>query len=95
VRDREAHDALLDHLRQLVGHLRPAAFPGPEHLQAVTIDLTLPGVVGRAMHAERATGHRHVRACGFGEQLLAVAEQHVILGHQLLLLFHLAVKEAA
>ena len=46
--DRERHDPLLDHLRQRVGHLRPPALPGPEHLKAMPVDLMLPGVVGGA-----------------------------------------------
>jgi hypothetical protein len=83
VSDREAQDALLDHLRQLIGHDRPTALAGPEHLESVTVDLTLPVVVGRAVHPERATRRGHARATGLGEQLQAIAEQHVILGHQL------------
>jgi len=61
----------------------------------VAVDLPLPGVIGRAVDPEGPARRRHARAGGLGEQLLAVAEQHVILGHLLLLLFHLAVKEAA
>jgi hypothetical protein len=51
--DRERHDPLLDHLRHLVRHLRPPALPRPEHLQAMSVDLALPVVVGGAVHPER------------------------------------------
>jgi hypothetical protein len=43
--DREAQHALLNHPRQLVGHLRLATLSRPQHLQAVTVDLALPVVV--------------------------------------------------
>src|SRR5207344_3523176 len=56
--DREAEDPLLDHLRQLVGHLGATALPGAQHLQAVAVDRPLPGVVGRAMHPEAPAGLR-------------------------------------
>src|SRR5580700_8559422 len=80
--DREGHDSLLDHLRQRVGHLRPPALPGPEHLKAMPVDLALPGVIGGAVHPERSARCRDVRPRCLREKLLAVAEQHVILGHQ-------------
>src|SRR5664280_3452404 len=82
VSDREGHDPLLDHLRQRVGHLRPTTLPWPEHLEPVPVDLALPGVVGGAMHPERPARRRDVRPRCLREKLLAVAEQHVILGHQ-------------
>jgi len=51
---RERHDPLLDHLRQLIGHLRPAALARAQHLQTVAIDLALHAL-RRAMHPERPT----------------------------------------
>ncbi len=93
--DRERDDALLDHLRQLVGHLRPATLAGTEHLKAMPVDLALPVVVGGTVHTERPARRRDTRPRGLCEKLLAVAEQHVILSHQALLLFTLPVKEAA
>jgi hypothetical protein len=81
VGDREAQDPLLDHLRELVGHLRAAALPRPQHLEPVALDLALPGVVGRAVDPEDPAGGRDVGAGGLGEELLAIAEQDVILGH--------------
>jgi hypothetical protein len=82
VSDREGHDPLLDHLRQRVGHLRPPALTWPEHLKAVTVNLALLGVVGRAVHPEHPARRRDARPRCLREKLLAVAEQHVILGHQ-------------
>jgi hypothetical protein len=77
----EGHDPLLDDQRDLVGHLRPAAFARPEHLQALAIDLRLPAVVGRAMYPERPARMTNRRARREIEQLQAIAEQHVILRH--------------
>jgi hypothetical protein len=37
--DREGDDPLLDHRRQLVGHLRPPTLP-PQHLEPLPVDLT-------------------------------------------------------
>jgi len=77
----EGDDPLLDHHRQLVGHLGPAALARAQHLQAVAIDLGLPAVVGRAMHAHQAARLRDPTLGGQREQLQPIAEQHVILGH--------------
>src|SRR4051812_5372541 len=81
MRDRKRQDPLLDHLRQLVRHLRLAALPRAQDLQPVTLDLALPRVVGRTMNPERPAGLSDVRAGGLAEQLQAIAEQHVILRH--------------
>jgi hypothetical protein len=78
---RERHDALLDDLRRLIGHLRPPALPRPQHLQALALNLVLPAVVGRAMHPERPTRVTDRRPVREIEQLQAIAEQHVILRH--------------
>jgi hypothetical protein len=56
-----AHDPLLDHLRQLVGHLRSPALSGPQHLKAMPVDLTLPGVVGGAVHPKCPARSQHTR----------------------------------
>jgi hypothetical protein len=85
MRDREAHDALLDHLRQLVGHLRAAALARAQHLEPVTVDLALPCVIRRAMHPEGPARMRDRRARREIKQLQAIAEQHVILRHAALL----------
>jgi hypothetical protein len=81
VGDREREDSLLDHPRQLVGHLRAPALAGAEDLGPVALDLPLPGVVGRAMDPEGPTGLRHRGPAGEVEELQAVAEQPVIIGH--------------
>jgi hypothetical protein len=52
-----------------------------QHLEPVALDLGSPAVVGRAVDAERATGLGDGGAPGQGEDLLAVAEQGVIIGH--------------
>jgi hypothetical protein len=49
--ERERDDSLLDQHRELAGHPRPAALARPQHLQPVPVDLRLPAVIGRAMHA--------------------------------------------
>jgi hypothetical protein len=79
--EREGDDPLLDHLGQGVRHLRPPALARAQHLEAVALDLTLPAVVGRAVDAEGPTGLGDRRAGGVGKDLLAVAEQGVIIGH--------------
>jgi len=95
VGDREAEDPLLDHLRQLVGHLGATALPGAQHLQAMAVDRSLPGVVGRAVNPEASAGHRDAGPGGLGEEGLAVAEQHVILGHATPFLNFIGVKPGA
>ena len=79
--DREGDDPLLDHRRQLVGHLRPTPLPRPQHLQPVPVDQTLPAVESRAVHTERAAGLADGGAGGVVEQLQPVAEEDVILRH--------------
>ncbi len=56
VGEREGDDPLLDHLRQGVWHLWALALSGPQHLQAVALNLPSPAVVGRAVDAEGPTG---------------------------------------
>src|SRR4029077_13513080 len=53
-----------------------------QHLKAMPVDLALPVVVGGTVHPERPARRRDARPRCLREQLLAVAEQHVILGHQ-------------
>jgi hypothetical protein len=82
VSDRERDDPLLDHLRQRIGHLRAPTLSETQHLKAVAVDLALPGVIGAAVHPEGPACRRDIRSRSLGKKLLAVAEQHVILGHQ-------------
>ena len=79
--EREGDDSLLDERRQLVGHLRPPTLPRSQHLQPVPVDLRLPAVVGRAMHAEGTTRLADRGPAGEIEQLQPVAEEHVIMRH--------------
>jgi len=79
--EREGNDPLLDERRQLVRHLRAPPLPRPQHLQALPIDLGLPDVVGRAMHAEGTASVADRGATGQVEELQPVAEQHVIMRH--------------
>jgi hypothetical protein len=79
--EREGDDPLLDHRRELVGHPRPSPLARAQHLQPVAVDLSLPGVVGRAVDAEGATGVADRGPAGEIEQLQPVAEEHVIIRH--------------
>jgi hypothetical protein len=79
--DRKRQDPLLDHRRQLVGHLRGAPLARAQDLGPVALDATLPGVIGRAVDSEGPTGLRHRGPAGEVEELQAVAEQPVIIGH--------------
>jgi hypothetical protein len=81
VPERERDDPLLDDLRDLVGHLRMTTLPRPEHLQALAVNLRLPAVIRRAMHAEGPARVRDRRARREIKELQAIAEQHVILRH--------------
>jgi hypothetical protein len=81
--------------RELVGHARLPALAGAQHLQAVAVDLALPDVIRRAMDPEAATGLRHACPRRLCEEGLAVAEQHVILGHATPFLNFIGVKPGA
>ena len=93
--EREGDDPLFDDRRQLVWHPRPSTLTRAQHLQPVPIDLPLPSVVGRAMHAEGATGVADRGTTGEVEQLQPVAEQDVILRHATHLLSPLGREEAS
>src|SRR5438477_2887431 len=75
---RKSDDPLLDQRRQLVGHLRPAPLARAQHLEAVTLDLPLPAVVGRTVDAKTAASGRNTNPPGQVDQLQPVAEEHVI-----------------
>jgi hypothetical protein len=79
--ERERHDPLLDQHRELVGHHWPTPLPGPERFQPGALDLTLPAVIGRAMHAHQPARLADPALGGEREQLQAITEQHVILRH--------------
>jgi hypothetical protein len=81
----ERHDPLLDEHRQLIGHHRPAPLPGAKHLQSGPLDLRLPAVIRRAMHAHQPARLTDPTLAREREQLQAKAEQHVILRHAALL----------
>jgi len=55
----EGDDALLDEHRDRVRHLRPAAFPGAQDLEAEAIAHRLPAAEGRAMDAVHPAGRGH------------------------------------
>jgi hypothetical protein len=93
--NREGEYPLLDHLRQLVGHLGAPPLARSQHLQAASVDFALPDVVGRAVHPEAPAGLRDAGTSGLGEERLAVAEQHVILGHATPFLNFFGVKPGA
>jgi hypothetical protein len=78
---REGDDSLLDHRRELIGHARRPPFARPQHLKPRALDLCLPAVVGRAVHPEGPARMGNRGAASEIEELQAVAEQHVILGH--------------
>jgi hypothetical protein len=79
--ERERNDLLLDDRRKLAWHLRPPALARAQHLQTLTIDLHLPAVVGRPVHAHHSTGLPNADLAREREQPQAIAEQHVILRH--------------
>jgi hypothetical protein len=81
VTEAKRDDPLLDHRRELTGHPRPAPLPGPQHLQAVPVDLPLPPVVGRAVHPKAPTCMAHACATGQIEQRQPVAVQNVMIRH--------------
>jgi len=92
---REGDDPLLNHLGELVGHPWRPPLPGPQHLQPVALDFALPRVVGRAVNPEAPASFGDAGAGGLGEEGLAVAEQHVILGHATPFLNFIGVKPGA
>jgi hypothetical protein len=79
--ERKGHDALFEHLRQLVGHLRSPPLTRAQHFKPVPVDLSLPRIERGAMHAKRSARVRDARPRREREQLQAIAEQHVILRH--------------
>jgi hypothetical protein len=81
IAQRKRDDPLLDHRRELVGHLRAPTLTRTQHLNARALDHRLPAVVRRAVHPEGAARVRDRRARGQVEELQAIAEQHVILRH--------------
>jgi hypothetical protein len=81
VPEAERDDPLLEHRRELVGHLRAATLARAQHLKPGPLDLPLPAVEGRAMHAHRPARLRRPDLLGRPEQRQALAEQHVIVRH--------------
>src|SRR5712691_7392948 len=79
--EREGDYPLLHDRGQLVGHPRAPPLARAQHLQAVPVDLPLPGVIGRAMNTEGTAGVADRGAAGEIEQLQPVAEEHVIMRH--------------
>jgi hypothetical protein len=86
VAEGEGEDPVLEVGADLVGHPRPSALAHPQAVEAVALELGLPGVVGRAGDSHRPAGLRDVaELLGQGEQAQPESEQHVILGHRVLL----------
>ena len=56
VAQRESHYPLLDVLGELVGHLRCPSLPRAQHLKAMSVDPSLPGVIRRAVHPKPPAG---------------------------------------
>jgi hypothetical protein len=81
VAERARNDALLDERGNLVGHRRPPALAGTQHLEVLALDLALPAVVGRAVHAHQAGGLGDPKLAGQRDQPHAITKQHVILSH--------------
>ena len=88
VTEGEGEDAVLEVRADLVGHPRPAPLADPQPVEAVALELRLPGVVGGSGHPHRPAGLRDVaELLGQGEQAQPESEQHVILSHRVLLVF--------
>jgi len=81
VAEREGDDPLLDQRRELIGHPWSAALARPQRAQALALDPSLPGVVGRTVDTERAAGRGDADPSRQVDQLQPVAEQDIILGH--------------
>src|SRR5689334_6455612 len=79
--ERERDDLVLNEHRELIGHLRTTTLSRAQHLQALAIDVHLPAVIGRAMHAHYPTRLRNPELTSQRKQSQAIAEQHVILSH--------------
>jgi len=81
MRERKGDDPLLHQRRELIRHPRPAPLARSQRPQPLTLDLPLPGVVGRTVHTEGAAGGGDPDPPGQVDQLQPVAEEDVILGH--------------
>jgi hypothetical protein len=88
VAEREGDDALLQVRPDLVGHPRPATLAHVERLKTPAINALLQAVGGRAVHAHRPAGGRHIaQLIGQREQAQTESGERVMLCHRLS--FHL------
>ena len=86
VAEREGDDPELEVRADLVRHPRPPALADPQAVEAVASSFGFQRVVGGATHPHLPAGLRDVaELLGQGEEPQAVAEQHVIMGHLVLL----------
>ena len=77
----EGQHALLDVRADLVGHAWAAALADSERLKAPAVDLLLPAVIGRVVHAHRPARRANPDLRCQREQPQAIAEQDVIIRH--------------
>jgi hypothetical protein len=83
VTEREGDDALLEVGPDLVGHPRPPALAHVERLKTPPIDALFEAVVGRTIHAHRATRRRDVaQLVGRREPAKTESDEHVVLCHR-------------
>src|SRR5262245_8615255 len=84
VAEREGEDPVLEVGPRLVWHPRRPTLANPQAVEAIALELRLPGVIGRARHAHLTAGLGDVaELLGQREQPQAVAEQHVIMRHRM------------
>ena len=77
----EGQHALLDVRANLIGHPWAAALADPQRLKPPAVDLLLPAVIGRVVHAHRPARRSHADLRCQREQPQAIAEQDVIIRH--------------
>jgi chorismate-pyruvate lyase len=84
VPEREGDDPALQMRADLIGHPWAPTLAHVQRLQAPAIDALLQAVIGRPIHAHRATRRRDVaQLLGQREQAQAKSDEHVMLCHRL------------
>jgi len=79
--EREGEDPLLEVGSERVRHPQRTALPDAQSLEAPAVDLLLPAVVGRVVHAHRPTGGTNADLACEREEAQAEAEEDVIIRH--------------